>query len=92
MLTTNGAQTLGINKLGKLEEGYLADIILIDIKNIPHQYPSYNYLSNILYAGSGRDVDTVIVNGEVIMEDRVLTKIDEKEVYKKIENLTQKYR
>jgi len=92
MLTINGAQTLGINNLGKLEEGYLADIILIDIKDIPHQYPSYNYLSNILYAGNGRDVDTVIVNGELIMEDRVLTKIDEKEVYNKTENLTQKYR
>jgi len=82
---------LGIKQLGEIKEGYLADIILINIKDQVHQYPSYNYLSNIFYAGNGNDVDTVIVNGEIIMENRNLTKIDEQEVYDKIEQLTQKF-
>jgi len=91
MLTINGAKNLGINKLGKIKEGFLADIILLDTKGMVHQYPSYNYLSNIFYAGNGNDVDTVIVNGEIIMKDREMEFIDENIVYEKIKKLTQKY-
>ncbi len=91
MLTINGAKNLGINKLGKIKEGFLADIILLDTKGMVHQYPSYNYLSNIFYAGNGNDVDTVIVNGEIIMKNRKMKFIDENIVYEKIKKLTQKY-
>jgi len=91
MLTTNGAKILGYSNLGKIKEGYLADLVLINTKNIVHQYPSYNYLSNIFYAGNGGDVDTVIVNGEVLMESKELTNIDENEVYKNIKRLSKKY-
>lgn len=92
MLTINGAKTLGIPKLGEIKSGYLADLILINVKNTTHQYPSYNHLSNIFYAGNGCDVNTVIINGEIVMENRVLIKINEDKVYKKVEQLTQKYR
>jgi len=92
MLTVNGAKTLGIPNLGEIKEGYLADLVLINVKNTAHQYPSYNYLSNIFYAGNGCDVNTVIVNGEIVMENRVLIKINEEKVYKKVEQLTQKFR
>ncbi len=92
MLTVNGAKTLGIPNLGEIKEGYLADLVLINVKNNPHQYPSYNYLSNIFYAGNGCDVNTVIVNGEIVMENRVLIKINEEKVYKKVEQLTKKFR
>ena len=91
MLTSNGAKILGYSNLGEIKEGYLADLILIDTKNSVHQYPSYNYLSNIFYASNGGDVDTVIVNGEVLMENRILLSIDEKEVYKNIKELSKKY-
>jgi 5-methylthioadenosine/S-adenosylhomocysteine deaminase len=91
MLTINGAENLGINKLGKIKEGFLADIILLDTEGIVHQSPYYNYLSNIFYAGNGNDVDTVIVNGEIIMKDREMVFIDENVVYEKIKKLTQKY-
>lgn len=91
MLTINGAENLDISNLGKIKEGFLADIILLDTKKMVHQYPSYNYLSNIFYAGNGTDVNTVIVNGEIIMEDREIKFIDENAVYEKIKKLTQKY-
>ncbi|MGM0445979.1 MAG: amidohydrolase [Bacillota bacterium] len=91
MLTLNGAKILGYTNLGEIKEGYLADLVLINTNNIPHQYPSYNYLSNIFYAGNGGDVDTVIVNGEVLMENRKLITIDENQVYKNIEKLSKKY-
>src|SRR6056297_1189494 len=91
MLTTNGAKILGLSNLGEIKEGYLADLVLIDTKNISHQYPSYNFLSNIFYAGNGGDVDTVIVNGDLLMENRKLITIDEDEVYKNIKRLSKKY-
>jgi|AntRauTorckE6833_2_1112554.scaffolds.fasta_scaffold00136_2 5-methylthioadenosine/S-adenosylhomocysteine deaminase len=91
MLTLNAAQIIGYSNLGEIKEGYLADLVLIDTKNIPHQYPSYNYLSNIFYAGNGGDVDTVIVNGEVLMENMKLITIDEQEVYKNINDISKKY-
>lgn len=91
MLTSNGAKILKYSNLGEIKEGYLADLILIDTKKSVHQYPSYNYLSNIFYAGNGGDVDTVIVNGEVLMENRKLITIDEDEVYENIKRLSKKY-
>ncbi|MCF8008667.1 MAG: amidohydrolase [Halanaerobiales bacterium] len=91
MLTANGAKTLNIKKLGKVKEGYLADLILFDIGMKPHYNPSYNQLSNIFYAGSGRDVDTVIIDGKVILENRIFKDIDEEEIYYKINQLTKKY-
>lgn len=92
MITVNGAKALGYENLGEIKEGYLADLILVNKKNIVYQYPSYNYLSNIFYAGTGNDVNTVIVNGKIIMEDKKILRINEEKVYKKVEKLTQKYR
>ena len=91
MLTINAAKNLDIPNLGKIKEGFLADIILLNTKDIVNQHPSYNYLSNIFYAGNGNNVNTVIVNGEIIMEDRQMKFIDEKVVYEKIKKLTRKY-
>ncbi|MFO7814284.1 MAG: amidohydrolase [Halanaerobiales bacterium] len=91
MLTINGAENLDIPNLGEIKEGFLADLILLDTKGIVHQYPSYNWLSNIFYAGNGNDVDTVIVNGQILMENREMKFIDVGQVYKQIEKLTQKY-
>lgn len=91
MLTINGAENLDIPNLGEIKEGFLADLILIDTEGMVHQYPSYNYLSNIFYAGNGSDVDTVIVNGEILMEEREMKFIDENLVHQKIKKLTQKF-
>jgi len=91
MLTLSGASNLGIDNLGEIKQGYLADIILVNIENNAHNYPSYNHLSNIFYASNGSDVDTVIINGKVVMENREMNMIDEKEVYHKVEKLTEKY-
>ncbi len=90
MLTVNGARILGLKNLGKIKEGYVADIILVDMKNNPVYYPHYNNLSNLLYAGKGRDVSTVIVNGRIILKDGLIKTFDEEEVYCKVEEITKK--
>lgn len=56
-------------KTGKIEEGYLADISLIDL-NLPEMTPNFNLISNLVYSANGNCVDTVICDGKVLMENR----------------------
>ncbi len=90
IVTINGAKALGIDEIGMIKEGKKADITLIDTKNYPAYIPDYNSLSNIFYAGSGRDVDTVIIDGKVVMENRDLKTIDEEIVYTEVSNRTER--
>ncbi|MFQ3573443.1 MAG: amidohydrolase [Thermodesulfovibrionales bacterium] len=83
MATRWGAEALGMgHQLGSLEAGKLADIILLDIKK-PHLMPIYNIYSHIVYSASDKDIDTVIVNGNVLMENRSVVNIDEDETLNK---------
>lgn len=80
MATINGAKALGIeDKVGSIEVGKCADIILIDL-NKPHLYPKHNMISSLVYSVQGSDVDTVIVDGNILMENRKLTTINLEEV------------
>ena len=63
MGTAEGAKCLGYDDLGALDEGKLADIILIDRSGY-HWKPRFNSISLAVYAGNSMDVDTVIVNGQ----------------------------
>ena len=66
--TENGGKILRMN-IGKIEEGYLADVILFDL-NTPAFTPNYNFISNLVYAANGNDVDTVICNGKIVMQNK----------------------
>lgn len=70
MATVNGAKALGINA-GSIEEGKLADLIIIGLRK-PHLMPVNDIVSNIVYSVSGSDVDTSIINGQVVMKDRAV--------------------
>jgi 5-methylthioadenosine/S-adenosylhomocysteine deaminase len=63
------AETLTGFKTGKIEEGYLADINLINLK-LPEMTPNFNLISNLVYSASGNVVDTVICDGRILMENR----------------------
>jgi len=83
MATVEGSRALGLEKeTGTLEEGKKADIIIIDIEK-PHLYPHNDICSLLAYSATGADVDTTIINGQIVMEKRVLLSMDEKEVMKK---------
>ena len=74
MATINGAKLLGLDdKIGSIEEGKDADIIIVDIEpsltNIK-LIPNNDIISNLVYNTDGKNVDTTIVNGEVLMEKR----------------------
>lgn len=81
LLTINGAEALGIKKLGLIEENYKADLLLIDTKKDSFFYPHHNNLSNLFYAADSRSVDTVIINGKVVMESSELKTVDQERIY-----------
>lgn len=80
MATIDGAKALGKESdIGSIEIGKKADIILIDTEK-PHFYPRHNEVSSLVYSAQASDVDTVIVDGKVLMENRELLTIDLKNV------------
>ncbi|MHA1768711.1 MAG: amidohydrolase family protein [Candidatus Thorarchaeota archaeon] len=80
MATLGGATAMGIqDRVGSLEVGKSADIILVDLDDLGLTPPS-NPVSNVVYSGSGQTVDTTIVNGRILMEGKRLLTLDEEEV------------
>ncbi|MHA2200723.1 MAG: amidohydrolase family protein [Candidatus Thorarchaeota archaeon] len=80
MATLGGAVAMGIDdKVGSIEPGKLADIILIGLRGLSVT-PASNPVSNLVYSGSGDAVDTVIVNGKVLLREKKLLTLDEEKV------------
>ncbi len=90
MATIGNAKALGIeNEVGSIEVGKKADLILVELKQ-PHltplvERPKSNLLSHLVYATSGRDVDTTIADGQVVMRQRNVLTVDEAKVLRKAE-------
>lgn len=74
MATLGGAEALHIDKkVGSLEKGKLADIILIDQKDV-HMFPHYSPYSSLVYAGEAHDVSDVFIDGKPVLKARQLVK------------------
>lgn len=80
MATLGGAEALSLPQVGQLQEGWQADVVLLDL-NRPAFVPRRNLVGALCYSANGSEVDTVLVGGEVVVEHGRLTKIDEEEVY-----------
>jgi len=92
MATIDGAKVLGLDKkIGSIEAGKLADIILVDM-NKPRLTPLYNPYSQIVYASAGSDVMTTIVNGEVLMHEGRLRTIQVEHVLGVVRKLAERIR
>ena len=77
MVTIDAARALGMaDEIGSLEPGKKADVILIDAAR-PHMAPMNMPLYRVAYFANGNDVSTVVVNGRVLMRDRVVLSVDE---------------
>jgi len=84
MATINGAKALGLAKeIGSLAAGKRADLIILDF-NQPHLLPHHNFVSHLVYAAKGSDVETVIINGKIIMEGRKIKRVKENRVLDRI--------
>jgi len=87
MATIDGAKLLNIDKqTGSIEKGKLADIIIIDMQQ-PHLVPLFNVSSQLVYSMDGSEVDTVVINGKLVMEKRQLLNINEKDVIAEMQEL-----
>ncbi len=80
MATINGAKAMGMEGIvGSIEVGKRADLALIDLKK-PHLLPYQDIASNIVYSAMGSDVDTVLVDGKVVVSGGQARTLDENEV------------
>ena len=78
MATIGGAKALGLESVcGTLEAGKRADLLLLDIDTV-HNQPVNDIFSQIVHCAKAGDVRTVIVDGEILMRDRELTRLDAK--------------
>jgi len=66
--TVNGGKILRQN-IGRVKEGFLADLTIVDLK-APAFTPNFNFISNLVYAANGNNVDTVICDGKILMENK----------------------
>jgi 5-methylthioadenosine/S-adenosylhomocysteine deaminase len=90
MATRWGAEVIGIgNKVGSIEKGKIADIIVINMSK-PHLSPLYNAYSHIVYAAMASDVETVMVNGKIVVDETHLTTADEAEILHKAKKWSDK--
>jgi cytosine/adenosine deaminase-related metal-dependent hydrolase len=84
MATMGGAAAMGLEKeIGSLEVGKKADVVILDLNNF-HTYPSTDVdpISRIVYSATRGDVETTIINGKVVMENRIIKTVDKSVVLK----------
>ena len=87
MATLNAAQpTFFHESIGALEKGRRADMVLLDLTSIEEPYldPEIHVVDALLYRGKARQVDTVIIDGEVILREGRFTKIDKSEILRQL--------
>ena len=88
--TLGGCKFLGRTDLGRLTPGAKADVLLINLDQLGA--PVYaDPIKALVDGASGRDVDTVIVDGKVLVQGHRLTRVDEDEVYAKARRATEQY-
>ncbi|MEM9812226.1 MAG: amidohydrolase family protein [Pseudomonadota bacterium] len=89
MVTIDAARALGMDaEIGSLDVGKKADVIAIDLAK-PHLYPHNMIPFRVAYFANGADVDTVIVNGEILMRARTVATADETTVLEEAQTATE---
>ena len=92
MVTIGGARLLGMeDRIGSLESGKEADLIIIDLSK-PHAWPHFDIYSLIVYSLRGSDVERVMVQGRMLMEDNQLQTIDTSALYDDVMELRDQIR
>jgi len=79
LATENGMKIIGFDNSGVIDVGKKADLILVDL-NKPHFYPRFNLISHLVYSANSQDVDTVIVDGRILMEGKEVKVLDEERI------------
>ncbi len=89
MATINGAEALLWDReVGSIETGKKADLAVIDFKK-PHLTPMYNETSHLVYSAKSSDVETVIINGKIVMENREVKTVNVDKIMALVEETKQ---
>jgi 5-methylthioadenosine/S-adenosylhomocysteine deaminase len=92
MATIDGARALmWDDEIGSLEKGKKADVIVVDCHR-PNWVPMHDFsiVPNLVYSGSGDDVETVIIDGNVVMENRIFKTIQPDDVLEEAQKCSEK--
>ncbi|HVO36865.1 MAG TPA: amidohydrolase [Candidatus Acidoferrum sp.] len=85
LATIEGAKALSWeNEIGSIETGKKADVVIVNFDK-PHLHPVYDETSHLVYAAKASDVETVIINGRIIMENGKLAMLNVHKVVKMVE-------
>lgn len=88
--TVNGAKAVGLEReIGAVEVGMKADLAILDMHTTQF-YPRNNTRGALVYAANGSEVETVLVNGDILMENRELKTLDAERVYYECEKVRER--
>src|SRR6185295_10592419 len=80
MATIDGAKALGLDaEVGSVEVGKRADLALVRLDGL-HSTPVEDVVSAVVYSAQPEDVDTVVIDGELVLRDGKLLKLDESDI------------
>lgn len=89
-VTVNAAKAVGLGEqIGQIREGMRADLVLMNL-NEPQFRPYNNIASSLVYAANGSEAETVIVNGDILMENREMKTLDAEKIYYHCEKLMER--
>lgn len=80
MASENGAKMLSFGSLGKLKEGYGADIAIFDVSTLSYSGSQTDPVASLLFCGTSHETKHTIINGEFVVKDGHLVSWDEEEL------------
>lgn len=87
MATIGSAKCMGLDNCDIIEEGKIADLIVIDLKR-PNMQPINNVTKNIVYSGSKENIKLTMVNGKILYENGVFVDTDIEKIYAEAQRIT----
>ena len=89
MGTENGAKMLNFGKVGRLEEGWAADLAIFDVSGIAYAGSHSDPIASLLFCGCDHTAKYTIVNGQIVVDDRRVVGIDEDELARKANRISE---
>ena len=77
---TIGGADITDKKTGRIEEGFKADIAILNT-DLPQFYPRNDYVRALAYSANGSEVETVIINGDIVMENKEFKTLDKERIF-----------
>jgi len=91
MATSGGAEARGLHDAGRLAVGGLADVVLVDLNQV-HIQPVHNVIWSLVWSATAHDVRTVVINGDVVVDDRRCQTADEEQILRNARTIAPRLR